>query len=120
MKLYLDIDGVLLHTKEDKAAEHAAELIEYITSEFDCYWLTTHCKGDSGPAVQYLSEYFPDRIVKKLFKFEAQKCRCNNPICTCPPPRIELITKKPITASEEELKINPPSRSAKLRIFERK
>ena len=49
MKLYLDIDGVLLHPKEDKAAEHAAELIEYITSEFDCYWLTTHCKGDSGP-----------------------------------------------------------------------
>ena len=66
MKLYLDIDGVLLHPKEDKAAEHAAELIEYITSEFDCYWLTTHCKGDAGPAVQYLSEYFPDRIIEKL------------------------------------------------------
>ena len=70
MKLYLDIDGVLLHPKEDKAAEHAAELIEYITSEFDCYWLTTHCKGDSGPAVQYLSEYFPDRIVEKLTKIK--------------------------------------------------
>ena len=70
MKLYLDIDGVLLHPKEDKAAEHAAELIEYITSEFDCYWLTTHCKGDSGPAVQYLSEYFPERIVEKVTKIK--------------------------------------------------
>ncbi len=29
---------------------------------------------------------------------------------------LELINKKPITASEEELRINPPSRSAKLRI----
>ena len=70
MKLYLDIDGVLLNPKEDKAAEHAAELIEYITSEFDCYWLTTHCKGDAGPAVQYLSGYFPDMIVEKLMKIK--------------------------------------------------
>ncbi|MGN0196401.1 MAG: 16S rRNA (cytosine(1402)-N(4))-methyltransferase, partial [Candidatus Gastranaerophilaceae bacterium] len=28
---------------------------------------------------------------------------------------LEILTKKPLTASEEELKINPPSRSAKLR-----
>ena len=70
MKLYLDIDGVLLHTKEDKAAEHAAELIEYITSEFDCYWLTTHCKGDTEHAVKYLSEYFQKDIVEKLSKIK--------------------------------------------------
>jgi 16S rRNA (cytosine1402-N4)-methyltransferase len=57
-----------------------------------------------------------DRIVKRLFKYEAQKCRCNNMICTCKPPRIELVNKKPIMATEEELKENPPSRSAKLRI----
>lgn len=66
MKLYLDIDGVLLHNKEDKAADHAAELIEYITSEFDCYWLTTHCKGDAEPAVEYLSSYFPEETVERL------------------------------------------------------
>jgi 16S rRNA (cytosine1402-N4)-methyltransferase len=35
------------------------------------------------------------------------------------PPLLELINKKPITASEEEIKINPPSRSAKLRIARR-
>ena len=56
-----------------------------------------------------------DRIVKRLFKFESQKCRCNNLICTCKPPKIELVNKKPITASENELRENPPSRSAKLR-----
>lgn len=70
MKLYLDIDGVLLHTKEDVAAEHAEELIEYITSEFDCYWLTTHCKGDTEHAVKYLSEYFHKDIVEKLTKIK--------------------------------------------------
>ena len=57
-----------------------------------------------------------DRIVKKILKFESQKCRCNEMICKCPPPRIELVNKKPIMASEEEIKENPPSRSAKLRI----
>lgn len=57
-----------------------------------------------------------DRIVKQFFKYESQRCRCNDIICKCPPPKIELVNKKPITASMEELKINPPSRSAKLRI----
>ena len=57
-----------------------------------------------------------DRIVKQIFKRESQKCRCNNMICTCEPPRIMLVNKKPITAGEIELKENPPSRSAKLRI----
>ncbi len=56
-----------------------------------------------------------DRLVKTKLKKEAQNCRCNNLICTCKPPRIELITKKPIVPSDEEIKINPPSRSAKLR-----
>ena len=36
--------------------------------------------------------------------------------CTCGGKLLELINKKPITASESELRINPPSRSAKLRI----
>lgn len=72
---------------------------------------------DYGAIISVISFHsLEDRIVKKLFKFESQKCRCNNPICTCEPPRIELINKKPIIASDEEIKINPPSRSAKLRI----
>ena len=57
-----------------------------------------------------------DRIVKKILKFESQKCRCNEMICKCPPPRIELVNRKPIIASDEELRENPPSRSAKLRV----
>lgn len=72
---------------------------------------------DYGAIISVISFHsLEDRIVKRLFKFEAQKCRCNEMICHCEPPRIELITKKPITASEDELRINPPSRSAKLRV----
>ena len=57
-----------------------------------------------------------DRIVKRILKFESQKCRCNEMICKCPPPRIELVNRKPIMASDEEIRENPPSRSAKLRV----
>ncbi len=59
-----------------------------------------------------------DRIVKHLFKYYSQRCHCdkNQLICNCPPPILELVNKKPIMASDEEIKENPPSRSAKLRI----
>ncbi|MFI3300147.1 MAG: 16S rRNA (cytosine(1402)-N(4))-methyltransferase RsmH [Candidatus Gastranaerophilales bacterium] len=59
-----------------------------------------------------------DRVVKQLFKYHTQKCRCekNQMICKCEPPILELVNKKPIMASEEEIKENPPSRSAKLRV----
>ncbi|MDR1167811.1 MAG: 16S rRNA (cytosine(1402)-N(4))-methyltransferase RsmH [Heliobacteriaceae bacterium] len=56
-----------------------------------------------------------DRIVKRLFKYHSSKCRCNNPVCECEPPVLEPVTRKPVTASEEERLENPPSRSAKLR-----
>ena len=72
---------------------------------------------DLGGIISVISFHsLEDRIVKQTFKRESQKCRCNNLICTCEPPKIELVNKKPITAGEIELKENPPSRSAKLRI----
>ena len=72
---------------------------------------------DVGGIISVISFHsLEDRIVKKILKYESQKCRCNEMICKCPPPRIELVNKKPIIASEEEIRENPPSRSAKLRI----
>lgn len=72
---------------------------------------------DVGGIISVISFHsLEDRIVKKILKFESQKCRCNEMICKCPPPRIELVNKKPIIASAEEIKENPPSRSAKLRV----
>lgn len=59
-----------------------------------------------------------DRLVKNFFRHHSQKCRCekNQPICKCSPPKLELITKKPVLASKIEVEENPPSRSAKLRV----
>lgn len=72
---------------------------------------------DFGGIISVLSFHsLEDRIVKNFFRNESKRCRCNEMICKCPPPKIELVNKKPITASIEELRENPPSRSAKLRI----
>ena len=59
-----------------------------------------------------------DRIVKQFFKYHASKCNCTREavICNCPLPRLEIITKKPITATQREIVENTSSRSAKLRI----
>lgn len=72
---------------------------------------------DIGGIISVISFHsLEDRIVKKILKFESQKCRCNEMICKCTPPKIELVNKKPITASQREIRENPPSRSAKLRV----
>ncbi len=63
-----------------------------------------------------------DRIVKNAFKREATDCLCppKTPVCICGHKKsIVLVNRKPITASEEELALNPRSSSAKLRIIEK-
>ena len=74
---------------------------------------------DVGAIISVISFHsLEDRLVKNLFRYHSQKCHCepNQMICKCPPPKLELVNKKPIVASDEEIKVNPPSRSAKLRI----
>ena len=60
-----------------------------------------------------------DRIVKNSFNELAKDCICPKefPICTCNKEKeIEIITRKPIIPTDEEIKENPRSRSSKLRI----
>ncbi|MBQ3158496.1 MAG: 16S rRNA (cytosine(1402)-N(4))-methyltransferase RsmH, partial [Clostridia bacterium] len=63
-----------------------------------------------------------DRIVKHTFRELATGCTCPSdfPICVCGnKPKVKIITNHPITATEEELKINRRSSSAKLRVVEK-
>lgn len=63
-----------------------------------------------------------DRIVKNRFSKWAKNCICPDDAmrCTCGNNHAigKVITKKPLSAQEDELKANSRSRSAKLRIFE--
>jgi 16S rRNA (cytosine1402-N4)-methyltransferase len=60
-----------------------------------------------------------DRIVKCRFALKAKPCTCpaEFPVCVCgKEPEIKIVGKKPVLPSEGELKDNPRSRSAKLRV----
>lgn len=64
-----------------------------------------------------------DRIVKSIFRKNEKPCICppNFPVCVCG--RVSqgrVITRKPILPGPEELEENPRSKSAKLRVFERR
>ena len=64
-----------------------------------------------------------DRIVKTIFRKNENPCTCppEFPVCVCSKkPKGRVITRKPILPGEEEMEENPRSKSAKLRIFERK
>lgn len=63
-----------------------------------------------------------DRIVKRIFKEGATGCVCPKQVIYCQcgkTPYLRLVTKKPLTPSEIEIKDNPRARSAKLRVAER-
>lgn len=63
-----------------------------------------------------------DRIVKDTFARFADRCVCppDLPVCACgKEPMIRVMTKKPITPSDEEIERNPRARSAKLRVAEK-
>lgn len=63
-----------------------------------------------------------DRLVKDYFREFEKDCVCppELPVCVCGKVRtFRQITKKPITAKEDEINMNPLSRSAKMRVAER-
>jgi len=63
-----------------------------------------------------------DRIVKEFFKREAKECICppKFPICNCGhKAQLKILTKKIIIPSWAEIKSNPRSRSAKLRVAQK-
>lgn len=60
-----------------------------------------------------------DRIVKDTFASFANRCTCppELPVCACgKEPILDVVTRKPILPSPEEIERNPRSRSAKLRV----
>ncbi len=63
-----------------------------------------------------------DRIVKTIFNNMERPCTCppQLPVCVCgKEPLLKVVTRKPVSATEEELELNSRSKSAKLRAAER-
>jgi len=63
-----------------------------------------------------------DRLVKNFFRRESRDCVCppNVPNCICEHQKtLQILTRKPLRPSLEEIKLNPSSRSAKLRVAQK-
>ena len=78
-----------------------------------------HLKGEVVSLISFHS--LEDRLVKNRFRKWAQACICDPHAirCTCGKNHAlgKAFSSKPVTATKEELRINPRSRSAKLRSF---
>ena len=64
-----------------------------------------------------------DRIVKDLFASFADRCTCppDLPVCACGrEPILDIVTRRPIVPTSEEVERNPRARSAKLRIAQKR
>ncbi len=64
-----------------------------------------------------------DRIVKDTFAHMANRCTCppDLPVCVCgKEPILDIVTRKPILPTPEEVERNPRARSAKLRVAQKR
>ncbi|AKF25331.1 16S rRNA methyltransferase [Sulfurovum lithotrophicum] len=78
-----------------------------------------HYEGEVVSLITFHS--LEDRLVKNRFRKWSQECICDPHAirCTCGKKHAlgKALSRKPVTASKEELRVNPRSRSAKLRSF---
>ena len=80
------------------------------------------CLNPGGRVAVLTFHSLEDRIVKQTFARLQNPCTCppDAPVCVCgKKPVVRVLTKKPVTADEDEVERNPRAKSAKLRAAEK-
>lgn len=118
------------HPKRGKRIHPATRIFQAIRIEVnneleileDTLRQAIHVLDKGGRLIVISYHSLEDRIVKRMMRDAARECICppEKPICDCNhKPELKILTKKPITPTEEEIEQNPRSRSAKLRASEK-
>lgn len=98
------------------------EVNDELEGLYDCLVNLARSLNKGGRMAVLSFHSLEDRAVKQAFNMLSSDCLCDKklPICVCNhKAEIKLINKKPIIATEEELKQNSRSHSAKLRVIEK-
>ena len=122
------IEKNLPKTKEGHPAKKTFQAIRIeVNNEIEPLYNTVkesvECLKEGGRLCIITFHSLEDRAVKEAYIDSQGKCTCPKdlPYCICGCKSLgKIITKKPIEASIEEKETNPRSKSAKLRIFEKK
>ena len=72
-KIYLDVDGTLIHEELERYNQPAAHLKEFLEhlEPYPVYWLTTHCMdGDPNHVRRHLSKLLPHDIFQYVLRYE--------------------------------------------------
>ncbi|MBQ6889713.1 MAG: 16S rRNA (cytosine(1402)-N(4))-methyltransferase RsmH [Oscillospiraceae bacterium] len=80
------------------------------------------CLNPGGRLAVITFHSLEDRIVKSAMTAASKGCTCppSFPVCVCgKKPKVTLVSRKPITSTQQELDANPRARSAKLRVCEK-
>ncbi|MCM3626453.1 16S rRNA (cytosine(1402)-N(4))-methyltransferase RsmH [Paenibacillus glycanilyticus] len=91
-------------------------------AEEDALEQAVKCVRPGGRVSVITFHSLEDRICKQLFASYVEKCTCPPafPKCVCGGTgKLRLVNRKPIVPTEQELEVNPRSRSAKLRVAEK-
>ena len=77
MKIFLDVDGVLLGTDRERPqrlllADHALDFLAFVLARAEVYWLTPHCHGDSRPVVDHIVRHSKASDRERVMKLAPQ------------------------------------------------
>lgn len=77
VKVFLDIDGVLLgtdRTRESRSAlaDHACDFLEFALRHCSVYWLSEHSRGGAAQALQHVVRHAPMSERERLMSLGAK------------------------------------------------